>query len=95
MGQAILSFYRAAQQPALAQFGEQLAAASAPPGLAIVGSDDHFVGSVEMRTRSAARAGAHVEILEDVGHWWMVQAPALSAMMLEAFWAAAALSDTP
>lgn len=90
MGQAILTFYRSAQKPLLVALGEQLPAAAARPGLAIVGTDDHFVGSVEMRTRTAARAGAGVEILDGVGHWWMVQAPARAAQVLEQFWASAA-----
>ncbi|MFD2419512.1 alpha/beta fold hydrolase [Amycolatopsis pigmentata] len=87
MGQAILAFYRSAIQPAMAELGRNLPAAAARPGLAIIGTDDHFVGSQEMRRRSAARAGARVEILDGVGHWWMVQDPVRSARALTSFWA--------
>lgn len=62
-------------------------AASARPGLAIVGTDDHFAGSPDMRGRSAARAGARVAILDGAGHWWMVQDPVRSARAVTSFWA--------
>jgi pimeloyl-ACP methyl ester carboxylesterase len=87
MGQAILAFYRSAIQPAMADLGRDLPAAAARPGLAIIGTDDHFVGSQDMRHRSAARAGAEVAALDGLGHWWMVQDPARSARALSAFWA--------
>ena len=86
MGQAILAFYRSAVQPALAELGRGLPAAAARPGLAIVGTADHFVGSVDMRRRAAARAGAEVALLDGVGHWWMVQDPVRSAHVLGSFW---------
>lgn len=87
MGRAILAFYRSAVQPAMADLGRDLPAASARPGLAIIGTDDHFVGSVDLRSRSAARAGADVAVLEGLGHWWMVQDPVRAAGVLTAFWA--------
>ena len=87
MGQAILAFYRSAIQPAMADLGRNLPAAAASPGLAIIGTDDHFVGSTDMRHRSAARAGAQAAVLDGLGHWWMVQDPARSARALSSFWA--------
>jgi pimeloyl-ACP methyl ester carboxylesterase len=87
MGQAILAFYRSAIQPAMAELGQNLPAAAARPGLAIIGTDDHFVGSQDMRRRSAARAGAQVATLDGLGHWWMAQDPARSARTLTSFWA--------
>jgi pimeloyl-ACP methyl ester carboxylesterase len=87
MGRAILALYRSSAQPALAELGRGLPAAAQRPGLAIIGTDDHFVGSVEMRARSAARAGARTEVLEGLGHWWMVQDPGRSAQALASFWA--------
>ncbi len=89
MGQAILGFYRSAAQPVMAELGQNLEAARARPGLAVLGTTDRFVGSEEMRRWSAARAGAEVVTLEGVGHWWMAQAPQLSAQALEKFWASA------
>ena len=87
MGQAILAFYRSAIQPAMAELGRNLPAAAARPGLAIIGTNDHFVGSQELRRRSAARAGARVALLDGLGHWWMVQDPVRSAHALASFWA--------
>ncbi|MBU6530894.1 alpha/beta fold hydrolase [Streptomyces sp. NPDC057245] len=86
MGKAILSFYRSAVQPALARLGQDLPAAAARPGLAVIGTEDRLVGSEEMRRRSAARAGAQPAILEGLGHWWMVQDPVASARALLSFW---------
>lgn len=72
MGRAILGFYRSAVQPIMAELGQNLPAASERPGLAIIGTEDYFVGSEDIRRRSAARAGARVETLDGLGHWWMV-----------------------
>ncbi|MGH3119979.1 MAG: alpha/beta fold hydrolase [Trebonia sp.] len=88
MGRAILAFYRSAAQPAMARLGQGLQGAAGRPGLAIIGTEDHFVGTQEMRRRSAARAGARVEILDGLGHWWMAQDPARSARALTSFWSA-------
>jgi pimeloyl-ACP methyl ester carboxylesterase len=87
MGRAILAYYRSAIQPVMADLGRDLPAAAQRPGLAIIGTADHFVGSEDMRRRSAARAGARAEILDGLGHWWMVQDPARAARVLTAFWA--------
>ena len=87
MGRAILRFYRSAVQPAMANFGKDLHRAAARPGLALIPTEDHFVGSVGLRQRSAARAGARTVILDGIGHWWMDQEPALSAKTLDGFWA--------
>lgn len=85
MGWAILALYRSAAQPALMEAGADLAEAAARPGLAILATEDHFVGSDETRRRGAARAGARVEVLEGLGHWWMLQDPARGAEMLRRF----------
>jgi pimeloyl-ACP methyl ester carboxylesterase len=86
MGRAILALYPSIAQPVMAELGRNLPAAAARPGLAIIGTADHFVGSQEMRRRSAARAGARAEIFEGLGHWWMVQDPGQAARALESFW---------
>jgi pimeloyl-ACP methyl ester carboxylesterase len=86
MGQAILALYRSARQPALAEAGRALENAAARPGLSILATEDPFVGSDEMRRRAADRAGARTEVLDGLGHWWMVQDPALSAAALTRFW---------
>ncbi len=86
MARAILALYRSAAQPALAQIGGNLAAASARPGMAIVATEDHAVGSYEARLRGAERAGARAEVLEGLGHWWMLEDPARAAQALTTFW---------
>jgi pimeloyl-ACP methyl ester carboxylesterase len=50
-------------------------------------TEDHFVGADAIRRRAAARAGAQFEVLEGLGHWWMVQDPAKGAEVLTRFWA--------
>jgi pimeloyl-ACP methyl ester carboxylesterase len=92
MGRAILAYYRSAIQPVMADLGRDLPAAAQRPGLAMIGTADRFVGSEDMRRRSAARAGARAEVLDGLGHWWMVQDPARAARALTAFWAEPAAS---
>jgi pimeloyl-ACP methyl ester carboxylesterase len=86
MGRAILLLYRSARQPAIAQAGRDLEKAAARPGLSVLATEDHYVGSAVIRRRAAERAGARTEVLEGLGHWWMVQDPALSAAVLTRFW---------
>jgi pimeloyl-ACP methyl ester carboxylesterase len=86
MGDAILRLYRSARQPAIAQAGRDLEKAAARAGLSVLATEDHYVGSAEIRRRAAERAGARTEVLEGLGHWWMVQDPALSADVLTRFW---------
>ena len=54
--------------------------------LSLSATDDPFVGTDEMRRRAADRAGARTEVLDGLGHWWMVQDPALGAAALTRFW---------
>jgi pimeloyl-ACP methyl ester carboxylesterase len=86
MGHAILALYRSARQPAMADAGRALENAAARPGLSILATDDPFVGSDEIRRRAADRAGARTEVLDGLGHWWMVEDPALGAAVLTRFW---------
>ncbi len=86
MGQAILALYRSARQPALAEAGRALENAAARPGLSLSATEDTFVGTDEMRRRAAARAGARTEVLDGLGHWWMVEDPARGAAILTRFW---------
>jgi pimeloyl-ACP methyl ester carboxylesterase len=89
MGACILRLYRSAVQPVLAELGKGLQAAAARPGLAILATEDHDVGTDEQRRRTAARAGARVEVLDGLGHWWMTQDPARAASLLSSFWSSA------
>ena len=87
MGRAALALYRSAAQPAMAEAGRSLEAAAARTGLALLPSEDSFVGTDGQRRRAAARAGARVEVLDGLGHWWMVEHPQRAAAVLERFWA--------
>lgn len=86
MGRAILQLYRSARQPAVAEAGRSLERAATRPGLSILATEDPYVGSDEFRRRAADRAGAHTEVLEGLGHWWMLQDPASGAAALTRFW---------
>lgn len=86
MGRSILTLYRSAAQPVVAKAGESLDAAAATSGLALLPTEDHFVGTDEQKRRAAARSGARVEVLDGLGHWWMTQDPAGSAQVLVDFW---------
>jgi pimeloyl-ACP methyl ester carboxylesterase len=86
MGRAILTLYRSARQPAVAEAGRSLEAAAARPGLSLLATEDHYVGSDELRRRAAARAGARTEVLDGLGHWWMDEDPARGAAALTRFW---------
>jgi pimeloyl-ACP methyl ester carboxylesterase len=88
MGRCILALYRSAAQPAAARAGERLEAASARPGLALLPTEDKFVGTNEQRRRAAERSGARVVELGGLGHWWMTQDPAGTARLLAEFWQA-------
>ncbi|MCV7077200.1 alpha/beta fold hydrolase [Mycobacterium szulgai] len=86
MGRAILALYRSARQPAIAEAGRTLESAAVRPGLSLLATEDIFVGSETIRRRAAERAGAHTEVLDGLGHWWMVQDPARGAAALTRFW---------
>jgi pimeloyl-ACP methyl ester carboxylesterase len=86
MGQAILLLYRSASQPAMAEAGRALGNARVRPGLSLLATEDHYIGSEEIRRRAAELAGADTAVLDGLGHWWMVQDPALGAAALTLFW---------
>jgi pimeloyl-ACP methyl ester carboxylesterase len=86
MGRAILLLYRSARQPAMAEAGRALENAAARPGLSLLATEDPYIGSDEIRRRAADRAGARTEVLDGLGHWWMVQDPARAAAALTHFW---------
>lgn len=90
MGRAILALYRSAAQPVLSEAARQLEKAAARPGLSFLATEDTYVGTEDMRRRAAARAGARTEVLDGLGHWWMVQDPARGAEVLTRFWETAA-----
>ncbi|WP_033290963.1 alpha/beta fold hydrolase [Amycolatopsis jejuensis] len=86
MGRAVLALYRSAAKPVMTELGRNLERAAERPGLVVLATEDHLVGTVEQRRRSAARAGARVAPLDGLGHWWMTQDPAQGAQILTEFW---------
>lgn len=85
MGRCILSLYRSAAQPRMAEWGADLTPARSRPGLVIIPTEDHFTGGEVLARRTATRAGARVEILTGLGHWWMCQDPQRGATVLDAW----------
>lgn len=86
MGRAILALYRSATQPAMAQAGRSLGNAAARPGLSLLATEDTYVGNDDLRREAAERAGARTEVLDGLGHWWMLQDPERAAQVLADFW---------
>ena len=87
MGDCILKLYRDTAQPTMKTVGRNLEAAAARPGLSIMTGEDHRVGTDDQRRRAARRAGAQLEYLDGLGHWWFSQDPDRAAKVLSAFWA--------
>jgi pimeloyl-ACP methyl ester carboxylesterase len=85
MAACILTLYRSATQPAMAEFGRRLGDAASRPGLVIIPTEDHYTGGRERALWAADQAGAQVAVLEGLGHWWMVQDPSAGAEALRGF----------
>lgn len=88
MGECILKLYRDTAQPTMAIAGENLERAAARPGLSILPTDDHWVGTDQQRRRAAQRAGAQTAVLDGLGHWWFTENPDTAATVLNDFWRA-------
>jgi hypothetical protein len=86
MADSILRLYRSAVQPVMAELGADLEKAAVVPGLALIPTEDHMTGPVGDVQSAAARSGAHVTLLDGLGHWWMTQAPERGAAALNQFW---------
>jgi pimeloyl-ACP methyl ester carboxylesterase len=56
------------------------------PGLAVVATGDHVVGTEAQRREAAERAGARLAVLEGLGHWWLTKAPLKAARAVQRFW---------
>jgi pimeloyl-ACP methyl ester carboxylesterase len=86
MARCILALYRSAAQPRMIQLGRNLPNAAQRPGLVLHATEDPYVGTEAMHRRAAQRAGARVEVLQGLGHWWMTQDPTRGAAALTRFW---------
>ncbi|MDI5963029.1 alpha/beta fold hydrolase [Streptantibioticus silvisoli] len=87
MGRCVLDLYRSASEPVLQEMARDLPVAATRPGLQITATDDTYVGTADMRRRTAERANAQVVELPGLGHWWMLQEPRRAAEVLTDFWA--------
>jgi pimeloyl-ACP methyl ester carboxylesterase len=94
MGECVLRLHRSATHQVLDELGNSLGFAAARPGLAVLPTGDHFVGTETMRRRSAARAGAEIAVLDGLGHWWLTEDPDRSAAVLVDFWDACSSATT-
>jgi pimeloyl-ACP methyl ester carboxylesterase len=84
MAACILTLYRSAVDVGR-QWGPEFVDIPAP-GLALLPTEDPFL-SAEGSRLAAKRAGVDVVELPGLGHWWMLQNPALGASVLSEFWA--------
>jgi pimeloyl-ACP methyl ester carboxylesterase len=89
MGRCVLSLYRSAKQPALAELGQRLAKTPRRPGLVIIASEDPYTGTPAMCAEVADSLGAATVTLEGLGHWWMFDGSEAAADALVAHWHAA------
>jgi pimeloyl-ACP methyl ester carboxylesterase len=86
MARCVLALYRSAIQPAMVEWGAEAQAATARPGMAMINTADPFVNHQSLGEEMGRRMGAHVEIMQDIGHWWMMQDAQHGAEVLERFW---------
>jgi pimeloyl-ACP methyl ester carboxylesterase len=89
MGRCILALYRSAHREALDVWAQDAGSAKAGTGLVVVPAADPFVGGTDAPLRMAHRLGAPAEVLDGMGHWWMLEDPEGAAQLLEDFWASA------
>ena len=82
MADCVLTLYRSATSERLAPWSAALGDAARRPGLAVHATDDTFTGDDRLTIGAAASAGAEVVTFEGLGHWWMLQDPALAARTL-------------
>jgi pimeloyl-ACP methyl ester carboxylesterase len=84
MAACILMLYRSAVDVGK-QWGPDFVDIAAP-GIALLPTEDSFL-SAEGSRIAAARAGVDVVEMPGIGHWWMLQDPAMGARILSDFWA--------
>jgi pimeloyl-ACP methyl ester carboxylesterase len=82
MAECILALYRSAVDVGK-EWGPDFGGIP-KPGLAIVADDP--LANPERTIEAATTAGATVQRLEGLGHWWLLEDPARGAQALESFW---------
>ncbi len=86
MGACVLSLYRSAAQPEMAQLGQRLGTTEKRPGLVFLPTEDPFCGTHAMCESMADALGARVARLDGLGHWWMFAGAAAAADALVEHW---------
>ena len=87
MGASVLALYRSATPDRMAPWLADAADAARRPGLAVHATADPFVGDGRLIAEAAVTTGAHVVTVEGLGHWWMLEEPALAAVTLAEWFA--------
>jgi pimeloyl-ACP methyl ester carboxylesterase len=83
MGPSILSLYRSADESMFEDVSRNVVALPDKPTLhVIVATDDPYTGGPDMAGATADAWGAHVHVLDGLGHWWMMQDPARGAEVI-------------
>ena len=88
MESCVLSLYRSAAQPEIAQLVKWLKDSESRPGLVLIASEDPYTGTTEICVSVAAAIGADIFTLEGLGHWWMFEGAPLAADALIKHWSA-------
>jgi pimeloyl-ACP methyl ester carboxylesterase len=83
MASCILDLYRSAMPNPFASWSYPMQPVAAP-GLVLLASEESF-GNPALTHEAAVALGARVQVLEGVGHWWALQAPAQGAAVLREF----------
>ena len=86
MGRCVLGLYRDAIQPAMADLGRRVLGCPLPRGLGIVATADAYVPQ-HYGDAIIDQLGAERLVLEERGHWWMIEDPDVAARGLIEFWA--------
>ena len=86
MARSILSLYRSAAQPAMADLGRAFVSTRPAHGLVVLAENDHYAGPHDNHREMASLVGAAVAEMPGCGHWWMIENPARAADILVAHW---------
>jgi pimeloyl-ACP methyl ester carboxylesterase len=85
MASCVLDLYRSARPNPYATWSYPMEPVAAP-GLVLIATEEPF-GDVSLTRDAATALGAEVHVLEGLGHWWALQAPAEGAAVLRDFFA--------
>jgi pimeloyl-ACP methyl ester carboxylesterase len=93
-GRCILDLHRSAVPNLSTDWGAKVHTPTRAPGLVLIPAADPF-NDEAMSRDVAGTLGARIEVLEDAGHSWMVEAPDAAAAVLHRFWNRYDHGDSP